>query len=97
MLETEQGTRKTKSLSSWNLHAGELSVEVTVLQLNYQLRLCPKCLKNTKAVTETLPASQEFQERPSRTYTKDLDRLRIGFKGRVSARVSRLMFTDSEG
>lgn len=64
VLETEQGTRKTKSLSSWNLHAGELSIEVTVLQLeNYQLRLCPKCLKNTKAVTETLPASQEFQER----------------------------------
>ena len=64
VLGTEQRTRKTKSLSSWNLHAGELSIEVTVLQLeNYQLRLCPECLRNTKAVTETLPAHQEFQER----------------------------------
>lgn len=46
--------REDKNSSSWNLHAGKLSIEVTVLQLeNYQLRLCPKCLKNTKAVTET--------------------------------------------
>lgn len=49
VLGTEQRTRRTKSLSSWNLYAGELSIEVTVLQLeNYQLRLCSKCLQTLR-------------------------------------------------